>query len=165
MTNTARMRIGALGFLLAFGGALLLPVAAAAQGFVSESTPRYDVTIVIEPSGSILVTETIVQEFGALKDRIEQQSGVMSATLDDLTRKKIDPKRQTRADVEATLSVKRQEVAGLEAHLAEVVKGIEAEEASLTALRENFTAAAGTLTTELHTRERTFFENLNLKKK
>ena len=51
---------------------------------------------------------------------------VMSATLDDLTRKKIDPKRQTRADVEATLSVKRQEVAGLEAHLAEVVKGIEA---------------------------------------
>jgi uncharacterized protein (TIGR04222 family) len=65
MTKTARRRIGALGFLLAIGGAVLLPGAAAAQGSVSESTPRYDVEIVIEPSGSILVTETIVQEFGS----------------------------------------------------------------------------------------------------
>ena len=35
------------------------------QGFVFESTPRFDVTIVIEPSGDLLITETIVQEFGS----------------------------------------------------------------------------------------------------
>jgi hypothetical protein len=32
---------------------------------VFESTPRFDVTIVIEPSGDLLITETIVQEFGS----------------------------------------------------------------------------------------------------
>ncbi|HET9722213.1 MAG TPA: DUF2207 domain-containing protein [Actinomycetota bacterium] len=51
-------------------GALLLLVLglarpAAGQGFVLESTPRYDVDVTIEQSGSIVVTETIVQEFGA----------------------------------------------------------------------------------------------------
>jgi uncharacterized protein (TIGR04222 family) len=35
-----------------------------AQG--SESTPRFDVRIVIEPEGSLLVTETIVQDFGSV---------------------------------------------------------------------------------------------------
>jgi uncharacterized membrane protein YgcG len=35
---------------------------AAGQGF--ETTPRFDVRIVIEPSGTIEVTETIVQDFG-----------------------------------------------------------------------------------------------------
>ena len=30
-----------------------------------ESTPRFDVNIVIEPSGDLLITETIVQEFGS----------------------------------------------------------------------------------------------------
>ena len=39
--------------------------AGSAQGFVFESTPRFDVTIVIEPSGDLLITETIVQEFGS----------------------------------------------------------------------------------------------------
>ena len=38
---------------------------AGAQGSASETTPRYDVAIVIEPSGSILVTETIEQDFGS----------------------------------------------------------------------------------------------------
>ncbi|MGH2635604.1 MAG: DUF2207 domain-containing protein, partial [Actinomycetota bacterium] len=39
---------------------------AAAQGFESESTPRFDVRIVIEPSGTLEVTETIVQDFGSV---------------------------------------------------------------------------------------------------
>jgi uncharacterized membrane protein YgcG len=39
--------------------------AAGAQGFVFEETENYDVLIVIEPSGSLLVTETIVQQFGS----------------------------------------------------------------------------------------------------
>ena len=41
------------------------PAARRAQGFVFESTPRFDVNIVIEPSGDLLITETIVQEFGS----------------------------------------------------------------------------------------------------
>lgn len=65
MTTMRWERIGGLGLLLALAGLLFLPSAASGQGFVSESTPRYDVDIVIEPSGSILVTETIVQEFGS----------------------------------------------------------------------------------------------------
>ncbi len=44
---------------------VLSPSPAQAQGFVLESTPRFDVNIVIEPSGDLLVTETIVQEFGS----------------------------------------------------------------------------------------------------
>ena len=45
--------------------AVLAPASAGAQGFVFESTPRFDVNIVIEPSGDLLITETIVQEFGS----------------------------------------------------------------------------------------------------
>ncbi len=44
---------------------VLVPSPAGAQGFVFESTPRFDVHIGIEPSGDLLVTETIVQEFGS----------------------------------------------------------------------------------------------------
>jgi uncharacterized membrane protein YgcG len=39
---------------------------AVAQGFTSESTPRFEVRIVIEPSGALEVTETIVQDFGSV---------------------------------------------------------------------------------------------------
>ncbi len=47
-------------------GLVLVPVRqAAGQGIAPESTPRFDVDISIEPSGSILVTETIVQDFGS----------------------------------------------------------------------------------------------------
>jgi uncharacterized membrane protein YgcG len=46
--------------------AFLLPAAPArAQGFEFESTPRFDVNIVIEPTGDLEITETIVQEFGS----------------------------------------------------------------------------------------------------
>jgi uncharacterized membrane protein YgcG len=45
---------------------LLVPARpASAQGFVSEFTPRFDVNIVIERSGDLEITETIVQEFGS----------------------------------------------------------------------------------------------------
>lgn len=45
---------------------VLVPaVPARAQGFVFESTPRFDVNIVIEDSGDLVVTETIAQEFGS----------------------------------------------------------------------------------------------------
>ena len=54
-----------LAFVFLVGSLLALTQAATAQGFVFESTPRYDVDIEIEPSGSIVVTETIVQEFGS----------------------------------------------------------------------------------------------------
>lgn len=55
-------RLAALiGLALVGFVALLLP--ATAQG--SGSTPRFDVEITIEPSGTILVTETIVQDFGS----------------------------------------------------------------------------------------------------
>jgi hypothetical protein len=46
------------------GAALSGPSLSSAQGFRDESTPRFDVRIDIEPSGSIAVTETIVQDFG-----------------------------------------------------------------------------------------------------
>jgi uncharacterized membrane protein YgcG len=39
---------------------------ALAQGFESESTPRFEARIVIEPSGMLEVTETIVQDFGTV---------------------------------------------------------------------------------------------------
>ncbi|HET9248395.1 MAG TPA: DUF2207 domain-containing protein [Actinomycetota bacterium] len=55
------VRVAWLGALV---WAVLVPSPARAQGFVFESTPRFDVTIVIEDSGDLLVTETIVQEFG-----------------------------------------------------------------------------------------------------
>jgi uncharacterized protein (TIGR04222 family) len=40
---------------------------AAAQGFVSEVTERFDVDITIEPSGDLLITETIQQQFGSTR--------------------------------------------------------------------------------------------------
>jgi hypothetical protein len=56
------VRVAWLGLLV---WATLVPSPARAQGSVFESTPRFDVNIVIEDSGDLLVTETIVQEFGA----------------------------------------------------------------------------------------------------
>lgn len=44
--------------------ALGLPSSVGAQGFATESTPRFDVRIDIESDGSIAVAETIVQDFG-----------------------------------------------------------------------------------------------------
>lgn len=55
-----------VGWLAALTLVFLVPAAPArAQGFVFESTPRFDVNIVIEKSGDLEVTETIVQEFGS----------------------------------------------------------------------------------------------------
>jgi uncharacterized membrane protein YgcG len=54
-------RIAWLGALV---WAVLVPSPARAQGSVFESTPRFDVNIVIKDSGDLLVTETIVQQFG-----------------------------------------------------------------------------------------------------
>ena len=57
-------RFAALVGLALAGLVALVPAApGAAQGF--ESTPRFDVDITIEPSGAVLVTETIVQDFGS----------------------------------------------------------------------------------------------------
>ena len=56
-------RVAGLGLLLWM---VVLPTRAGAQGVVVlESTPRFDVHIAIQPSGDLLVTETIVQEFGS----------------------------------------------------------------------------------------------------
>jgi Predicted membrane protein (DUF2207) N-terminal domain len=44
--------------------ALGVPSSAGAQGYATESTPRFDVRIDIESDGSIAVAETIVQDFG-----------------------------------------------------------------------------------------------------
>jgi hypothetical protein len=112
-----------------------------------------------------VTAELIVHEFGTFRDHIEQQTNVMTATLEDLTRKKIAPQQAQRTNVEAALRLSRQEVAKLEAELDVIAKSIKAEEDSLAAISTNFTAAAGTLTAELSEKERTFTENLNLKKK
>jgi uncharacterized membrane protein YgcG len=58
-------RCGRLAWLGLFVWAVLVPVTARAQGFVFESTPRFDVNIVIDQSGDLEITETIVQEFGS----------------------------------------------------------------------------------------------------
>jgi uncharacterized membrane protein YgcG len=58
-------RLARIAWLGALAWAVLVPTPARAQGFVFESTPRFDVNIVIEPSGDLLITETIVQEFGS----------------------------------------------------------------------------------------------------
>ena len=50
--------------LIAFVAAILSATPASGQGFTPESTPRFDVRIVIEPSGTLEITETIVQDFG-----------------------------------------------------------------------------------------------------
>jgi len=50
-----------------FAAAALLPSApAAAQGFEPERTERFDVDITIEPSGDLLISETIQQQFGSM---------------------------------------------------------------------------------------------------
>jgi uncharacterized membrane protein YgcG len=55
-----------VGWLAACALVFLGPASPArGQGFVFESTPNFDVNIVIEPSGDLLITETIVQEFGS----------------------------------------------------------------------------------------------------
>jgi len=55
-------RIAWLGALV---WAIFVPPQAHAQGSVFESTPRFEVNIVIESSGDLEITETIVQEFGS----------------------------------------------------------------------------------------------------
>jgi uncharacterized membrane protein YgcG len=47
-------------------GTALVPGSAGAQGSAPESTPRFDVAIVVEPSGTLEITETIVQDFGSV---------------------------------------------------------------------------------------------------
>jgi hypothetical protein len=54
-----------VGLVLAAGLTLSAPIAAA-QGFTPESTPRFEVRIRIEPSGTLEVTETIAQDFGSV---------------------------------------------------------------------------------------------------
>jgi uncharacterized membrane protein YgcG len=56
-----RIALVGLAFVAA---ALVSATPAAGQGFTPESTPRFDVRIVIEPSGTLEITETIVQDFG-----------------------------------------------------------------------------------------------------
>jgi uncharacterized membrane protein YgcG len=58
-------RSARIASLLVLAWAILVPAPARAQGFVFESTPRFDANIVIEPSGDLLITENIVQEFGS----------------------------------------------------------------------------------------------------
>jgi uncharacterized membrane protein YgcG len=58
------MRSARVAWVLALLWVLLLPAPSGAQGFVFEETERYDVRIQIEPSGDLLVTETIRQQFG-----------------------------------------------------------------------------------------------------
>jgi uncharacterized membrane protein YgcG len=56
------VRIAWLGALVY---AIFIPAQAHAQGSVVDSTPRFEVNIVIESSGDLEITETIVQEFGS----------------------------------------------------------------------------------------------------
>jgi uncharacterized membrane protein YgcG len=56
------------GWLGALAVAFLVPAAPArGQGFVFESTPQFDVNIVIERSGDLEITETIVQQYGSTR--------------------------------------------------------------------------------------------------
>jgi uncharacterized membrane protein YgcG len=64
VTTRTVKRWAVVAWLPAVLWALLVPVPAPAQGFVFEETERYDVRIEIEPSGDLLVTETIDQQFG-----------------------------------------------------------------------------------------------------
>jgi uncharacterized membrane protein YgcG len=57
-------RLAALLGLAVAAGMLAAALPAAGQGFTFESTPRFDVKIVIESGGSLVVTETIEQDFG-----------------------------------------------------------------------------------------------------
>jgi len=61
-------RTVAVVWLALLAAAVLLPATpAAAQGFVSETTERFDVDIKIEPSGDLLITESIRQQFGSTR--------------------------------------------------------------------------------------------------
>jgi uncharacterized membrane protein YgcG len=63
---TTVVRRTSAGLLLVAALVMLPPAHARAQGFVFESIKRYDVQIQIEPSGSMLVTETIDYDFGSV---------------------------------------------------------------------------------------------------
>jgi len=63
-SNRSSNRRTALAGLALVAAALLFATPAAGQGPTPESTPQFDVRIVIEPSGTLQVTETIVQDFG-----------------------------------------------------------------------------------------------------
>jgi uncharacterized protein (TIGR04222 family) len=58
-------RTVALVWLAVVAATVLVPALAAAQGSVFETTERFDVDITIEPSGDLLITETIQQQFGS----------------------------------------------------------------------------------------------------
>jgi uncharacterized membrane protein YgcG len=58
--ETVRRIVAIVGLILATA---LVPASAGAQA--QESTPRFDVAIVVQPSGALEVTETIVQDFGS----------------------------------------------------------------------------------------------------
>jgi uncharacterized membrane protein YgcG len=59
-------RLVRVGWLAAMALVFVVPAAPArGQELVFESTPRFDVNIVIEQSGDLEITETIVQEFGS----------------------------------------------------------------------------------------------------
>ena len=58
-------RLIAVAWLAVVLAAVLPAPPARAQGFVFEETERFDVRIVIESSGSLVVSETIVQQFGS----------------------------------------------------------------------------------------------------
>jgi uncharacterized membrane protein len=61
-------RTVALVWLAVVAAAVLVPAyPAAAQGFVFEETDRFDVDITVEPSGDLLITETIQQQFGSTR--------------------------------------------------------------------------------------------------
>ena len=57
-------RVGGAAAVVAIALLATIPTASG-QGFVFESTPSFTVDVAIEPSGDLLVTETIVQEFGS----------------------------------------------------------------------------------------------------
>jgi uncharacterized membrane protein YgcG len=63
--STVLRRVFGAALLLVAVLAGLLSNSAGAQGFVFESIKRYDVQVQIQPSGSMLVTETIDYDFGS----------------------------------------------------------------------------------------------------
>lgn len=108
-------------------------------------------------------SDAIVQSFEELKTRLMQQSDILTATIDDLTRKRVAPRKGVRAELEATLAKLRAEVAEREAEIAEVDNIIRSEEASLLGMSENFSAARDNVVLELRSMERAFYENLGIK--
>ncbi|HLA92004.1 MAG TPA: DUF2207 domain-containing protein [Actinomycetota bacterium] len=61
-----RRSIGFVWIGLLAAVVLLSAAPTAAQGFESERTERFDVDITIEPSGDLLIRETILQQFGSM---------------------------------------------------------------------------------------------------